>query len=41
MAGALPPRARWAVGIAVAALFVLGDFPYLLLRAEPAWWGQP
>ena len=41
VAGALPPRARWAVGIAVAALFVLGDFPYLLLRAEPAWWGQP
>jgi hypothetical protein len=35
---ALPQRARWPVGLAVAVLFVLGDFPYLLWQAEPAWW---
>lgn len=41
MRDALPARARWPVGCAVALLFVLGDFPYLLWQAEPAWWGEP
>jgi hypothetical protein len=37
----LPARARLPVGVAVGLLFVLGDFPYLLWRAGPAWWGAP
>ncbi|MEZ4216798.1 MAG: hypothetical protein R3E88_10015 [Myxococcota bacterium] len=38
---ALPVRARTPVAVAVAALFVLGDFPYFLLRAGPEWFGSP
>ncbi|MEE2665830.1 MAG: DUF2142 domain-containing protein [Myxococcota bacterium] len=37
----LPARARVPVAIAVALLFVLGDFPYLLWQAGPEWWGEP
>ena len=40
-ASALPARARLPIGVAAALLFVLGDFPYLVWRAEPAWWGAP
>jgi len=35
---AVPKRARWAVGVAIAGLFVLGDFPYLLWQADAVWW---
>jgi hypothetical protein len=38
---ALPERARYPVALAVALLFALGDFPYLVLRADAAWWGAP
>jgi len=37
----LPASARCPVGVAVAALFVLGDFPYFLLRAPAEWYGSP
>ena len=40
-ASLLPARARLPVGAAIGLLFVLGDFPYLLRHAEPAWWGAP
>lgn len=40
-AGALPRSARLPLGLAIGLFFVLGDFPYLLLQAEPAWWGTP
>ena len=40
-AGSLPRPARLPLGIAIGIFFVLGDFPYLWLQAESAWWGTP
>lgn len=39
-AASLPRPLRLPLGVAVAILFLAGDFPYFMTHAEPAWWGQ-